>query len=328
MKKFIPLSIIVIVSFFGAYGMQVPTTKNFSVCDEIKKLNPKATDQEFLAFAQRLRNNNLTMCDCQQYLSHNKIRKALLPVKSLPNMTEKKYQNFVNAIDEIENRKNIDSTEIYADKSFDPEILHHAKNMWQRLLKIDSSRKEFTMRTAFQDFGNDPEPKEIIYINPYFNANNVVGGNTSARYHHKLLKWDLGVSPKHETTRAIISHELAHVRYGDTLSAPLLKDLLSKNYQKPGWIDWFLGKNKMDQIYKKFMLAHEHRADKNAAVSGSSIEAFNMFQMAILLGSVSGSQRFIKDTVHPSWDKRIASLERIYQIKKFEEQLLEENKVE
>lgn len=89
MKKWLILAILTM--FISDLGYASPI---HPVCHQVKTLDAQAPDAEYQTLYERLKNNNLTICECTRQLLQNKEKRAIEALHQAGLLSKGSYEKF------------------------------------------------------------------------------------------------------------------------------------------------------------------------------------------------------------------------------------------
>jgi hypothetical protein len=230
--------------------------KNFSICNEIKKLDPERTTRNgWQQLSNRLAANNLTVCDCMHYISQQREQKALNEVQKEWSITEQQMKIFKDALEKMNNR----------DKQFTPHIIFTDDKVapaLQELIKKKASDLQITVPihvSAIEKFNDFAQVARGV--NEDLDAQEHVFLKLNAFHAHP----DNLFLPRYD---AILEHELRHIKHNHTGSKMILGWLVDKEDTK----NPFASKS-----FQKLQRARETQADRVGQACCTDLETTQNF---------------------------------------------------
>lgn len=230
--------------------------KNYSICNEIKKIDPERTTlNSWKKLSNRLAAHNLTVCDCMHYISQLREEKALQVVRNEWSITEQQMKTFKDALEKMNNRdKQLTPHIIFTDDKVAPAL--------QELIKKKASDLEITVPTHVSAIEKQNQFAQVSRgVNEDLDAQEHVSLNLNAFHAHP----DNVILPRYD---AILEHEFRHIKHNHTGSKMILGWLVDKEDTK----NPFASKS-----FQKLQRAREAQADRVGQACCKDLETTNNF---------------------------------------------------
>lgn len=190
--------------------------KNFSVCTQIKNLNPDTPESKYHDTVTNLRKNNLTVCDCIKYLLWLKKTKAFEKLEQqVPGATQKILKT-KKLLDKYDSKHKKENFSVICDSDVPHEVCtlitqEYEKNKTARDLKVVTADK-----VTFDASVN----YKIKIKNPFIREPESSKKNNGFKLTKKIVLNKESFYPlSPEIQHGIIAHEMTHLNHNTNYSA-------------------------------------------------------------------------------------------------------------
>ncbi|MFA6066812.1 MAG: hypothetical protein WC707_06545 [Candidatus Babeliaceae bacterium] len=308
MKKYLILNTLLLCGI-QAFAQEAP---DYSICEEIKKLDPNASAETYREFFEKMQKNSVNTAACGSYILFKKSEKAYKQIASEYNFSDEVIGDMKSFGLAYSCRPSASNVRVKTGNAVQEEVRRHMLNTVKLSKEVRMERfPTLQSNVATQNSESlDIKAKypEYTFTEDYYkkHTDRTFSVNKNNQYKHKII---VDKNSPLEEQKGAFNHELGHYFFGDHMHDILLSNI-------------FFGKNIHDLIQakngiQKFYFVQEYRADWFIGLVSPKSDNFEYTKKSLEsdydIGDIHPNDE------HPPMGKRIDWLSRWIKLKQAEE---------